>query len=745
MGMVDEPQRPTESRHALFSKGVGTFLLSAGFIFILALLIGAFQIAGVVNMGLAHMLVALAYVIAVFAVWGWLLSRPRKHIGKTVLLTALTLGIIFFGLDFLMVWLKAEQEHKPLPSVSAWLSSVTTYIQSLPWLWIAASLAVGLLVGAWLFRAFRHSKTANEVKKLQDLITESEGEKASLEGRIETLNAQFEEKRETLNAQHQSEKDRLEGQIEGLNREVDRLKNEVETQEVRVSTRQGEVDSLQATLDGSKWLHEIAEAQAKEINRYVTLIRVVMNLSLTSSEIAFYFHIRNKSNYAITIDVPPDDFIHFNGRALYYPIKLINKDFECPPSEDKELLIEQPLTKEEAERISGFEDGADFYFSLEHLNFFVRGVGSFAEIVTPQPLATTIKPVFPAPNVKELTDRIKELERGQAALEKVKSELETVKNRYGWLHKAEDAQARDIDEYVIVESVLLCGKRLDGDPPYIEFWLNVYNMSVFDLTVHKDEIGGRVTYRGERLREGKEIIYDENIIPSSKRRHLNVRQDLTQGQAESIAKYTDEVLEILLNFQEVEITVSGGTQFPQVRRKSLNMPQSIGTKYMAQLMKASRDESTDDEAVNAFPKLKIEILRAIYRGYVSQNEGILAMIVNLNVQLTDLQRNRIDITKFRLRVILQGVAYLSYAERGEIYESKFKDNKDEIKRGKRLHNLNYESPIGIEPEQPFGGWLQFFIDGQYASDADPTPSATLTVIDVLGREYSEDCTLRHNG
>lgn len=565
--------------------------------------------------------------------------------------------------------------------------------------------------------------------------------------RINKIRKDVDELRSELN-KAESEKDKLEKQIEGLNQDVRKQQSNADTLQMCISSRDDELKQYM-------WLHEIAQAQASDISRYVTLELVrVFDPHSTTPSLRFDFYIRNKSNYHVTIDDKVGGAILFEGKPLTYPLTVIGNELkEFPPLGVGVLAIEQSLRPEEVSRLSEFGDNVYHYFLLNQLRVSIRGGENFPQVQPQRLIMSDLPPEPPAPNVKELKDRIKELERGKAALEKEKSdavgrlgsELEAVKNQFGWLHKVEDAQARDIDEYVIVESVLLCGKRLDGDPPYIEFWLNVYNMSVFDLTVHKDEIGGRVIYRGERLLEGKEIIYDGNIIPSSKRRHLNVKQYLTQGQADSIAKYDDD-LEILLNFQEVDITVSGGTQFPQVRQKRLNMPQSIGTQYMAQLIKTSHGESTDEEAVNASPKLKIEVVQAMYRGYVSQNEGILAMIVNMKVHLTNIQSKLIDIKGFRLRVTLQGIAYLSCAERGEIYESKFKDNKGEIKRGKRLQNLNFnnESPIGIEPEQPVGGWLQFFIEGQFASDADPTPSAMLTVIDALGREYSEDCTLRCN-
>lgn len=108
----NEPIPSRESHPVRFSKGIGTFLLSAGFTIVVGLVIGALQIAGVTSMSLAHLLIALAWVIAVFAIWLWLLSRPRKHTMKVVIITTLILGVVFFGVDRFMVWKKAEQERE---------------------------------------------------------------------------------------------------------------------------------------------------------------------------------------------------------------------------------------------------------------------------------------------------------------------------------------------------------------------------------------------------------------------------------------------------------------------------------------------------------------------------------------------------------------------------------------------------------------------------------------------------------
>jgi hypothetical protein len=155
-------------------------------------------------------------------------------------------------------------------------------------------------------------------------------------------------------------------------------------------------------------------------------------------------------------------------------------------------------------------------------------------------------------------------------------------------------------------------------------------------------------------------------------------------------------------------------------------------------------ESDFDESAHS----AVRLLYFCRSTYVSQNEGILGMTANINVRLTNLRRTRIDIKNFRLRIMLHGTTYVSDAAQGEIHEGKFKDDKGEIRSvGQRLQNLNFNNdfPLGIEPEQPVGGWLQFSIDGQYASDADPKPSATLMIVDTLGNQHDENCKLTYKG
>jgi uncharacterized membrane protein len=61
-------EQSSSETHSTRISQVSAVLLSAAFALILGLIIGAFQIAGVISMGVAHMLIILAWLVAVIAV-----------------------------------------------------------------------------------------------------------------------------------------------------------------------------------------------------------------------------------------------------------------------------------------------------------------------------------------------------------------------------------------------------------------------------------------------------------------------------------------------------------------------------------------------------------------------------------------------------------------------------------------------------------------------------------------------------
>lgn len=92
------------------AKSLDKILFSACFTFIFGVIIGAFQLYGVINATLAHFLIFLCWLFAVLAIWGLLPSEPRDKVNRLLLKSALSLAFIFAGIDLLMIYLKPTPE-----------------------------------------------------------------------------------------------------------------------------------------------------------------------------------------------------------------------------------------------------------------------------------------------------------------------------------------------------------------------------------------------------------------------------------------------------------------------------------------------------------------------------------------------------------------------------------------------------------------------------------------------------------
>ena len=94
-------------------KGLGALIVSGVSAVVLALVIGALQIAGVISMGLAHLLLFFAWVIGAIGIWtseGWLLSTTQKWRIIIGSVSIFILGILLGVCDLWMVSQKATQE-----------------------------------------------------------------------------------------------------------------------------------------------------------------------------------------------------------------------------------------------------------------------------------------------------------------------------------------------------------------------------------------------------------------------------------------------------------------------------------------------------------------------------------------------------------------------------------------------------------------------------------------------------------
>jgi hypothetical protein len=237
------------------------------------------------------------------------------------------------------------------------------------------------------------------------------------------------------------------------------IESELETQIRRLQENNNaleiDIDFKRKELERYAWLHEIAKAQAKDISQYVKLERVVMsNPHSSTPSINFYFYIRNSSNYHITVDDTIGGSILFEGKSMYYQPKFFGNELKkYPPLGVGDVAIEQPLRREEADHISQFGDNAPYYFSLNELQITIKG-GEATSQVEPQHLITkNIHAEWPAPNVKNLKDCIKELEAQIAAREELLTfEIDAPRSKVNVTNYNNDGFSVNLQLYISFEN-----------------------------------------------------------------------------------------------------------------------------------------------------------------------------------------------------------------------------------------------------------------------------------------------------
>jgi hypothetical protein len=344
----------------------------------LCVVFGALAAAGIVDMNAAQIMLAAAWIIAVGGAFlvEKLSARSRGQILISASVTAIVAGALLFTLNAWMVRKKAEQEHRPPPNIGEWLLPVVTYMQSLPWKWIAISLTAGLLIAAWplisLLRTER-KRAASETKELQGHIEEVEGKRDSLDKGIRILKAEHEFELEKL----EGEKATLEGNrqkdaqtIEQQRIRIERLQEDAITQSIRVSAYESDVQRLKTKYE---WVDEIVEYQRNGLRKYVLVEKCDINpthLSVGKRFVEFTFTVFNYSMFGVSIpmsgDVLIEGSIYFKGDRLSGAAKLIeNKIIKLPPYHSTVFKIHQWVDPDEAKDITDTlsNDGNLFDFS----------------------------------------------------------------------------------------------------------------------------------------------------------------------------------------------------------------------------------------------------------------------------------------------------------------------------------------------------------------------------------------------
>src|SRR6266536_30929 len=136
---------------------------------------------------------------------------------------------------------------------------------------------------------------------------------------------------------------------------------------------------------------------------------------------------------------------------------------------------------------------------------------------------------------------------------------------YQWLHQLADDQAEHIAQHVQLEKPFTYRHRFNDPIPSIGFKFPVRNHSVFMVGI-AEQIKGEIYYDGVQLIEPIIVRHADSDIGRREIGGIAIEQRLTPTEAAHISK-----MQGTFHFSALEITIKGGTSFPQVKPERLGI------------------------------------------------------------------------------------------------------------------------------------------------------------------------------
>ncbi len=209
------------------------------------------------------------------------------------------------------------------------ITAYSAYLKDLPLYWIIPLTIATFCLFIWgLYGLGRLADwRINRKQKTDETISDtSESEIQKLKDHHEERETKLIEAKEVirdeLNAKNQSLREAHKKEIEGLNQQHANYSEEIEKENIRIKK----------AWDEKRWLMELAEKQAKQIKRYISIVDIG-NVAQNFEEhhhiksLIFYLRIRNCSVYEITFENNIEGRLHFRSNPLI-GTKLFN---ELPP------------------------------------------------------------------------------------------------------------------------------------------------------------------------------------------------------------------------------------------------------------------------------------------------------------------------------------------------------------------------------------------------------------------------------
>ena len=311
-----------------------------------------------------------------------------------------------------------------------------------------------------------------------------------------------------------------------------------------------------------------------------------------------------------------------------------------------------------------------------------------------QPASTTeASPPQPESSSEDLTKRIEELEHEKTALEKARDgaikaheeargEIERLQRqaetqsvqisvreglleKYKWLHERADTQSKDISNYIELVEIRWCYEELDTGLTRTVFALDIFNKSVFGITIEK-EVGGLIYFAGTDLLEKKSILNDPVRCKSASKASITIEQRLSPSEVHLI-KTSDRRMDGF-NIEHLVITIKGNEGFPL-------QPQRLQITQRGSILRSNQSTTEKlNEEIEALKAQRIsDVLDCNKRTLVVDR---LARFVAMGHEYFNQSHMRQPLSKVNLAAWLEGVASEIKRFFGDDAVKEFYDNSD---------------------------------------------------------------------
>jgi hypothetical protein len=304
-----------------------------------------------------------------------------------------------------------------------------------------------------------------------------------------------------------------------------------------------------------------------------------------------------------------------------------------------------------------------------------------------------------------------------------------------WLHAIAEDQRQNIGHWVrVVDCRIEHHELLRGDP-YIDFIFYVHNDSIYNVCLDNGNLGGSIFFDRRQLSGQLRWSENPNEIPFGTRNTFIIQ--LSLGKEDVVHILNASTDNARFDFRKLEVTVKGGSGF-----KDALIPKQLRVYPMS---------LTNVDLLKAYPKLKIDIQKDEALSLFDIPDDVWQMecvgtVITLKVHFVSHRAQPILIQQFRVTVRVDEKTYAVNARMGELSTKIEKRNGEIVTSagGTKLNNLSSGggSPLVIESEQDFDGWIQFIFEG-------PPPksfnggSGRLIILDVSGEEHSQEFAVNY--